>query len=318
MKRLSILSLLVALCLAIPLASPAVADSEAVTEAFFFGASTTDSGNFNTFFLPVPDPPYFAGRFSNGRVWAEYFAESIGMDATASALGGTNYALAGARTGVVNFGFIPPMTAQVSDYLSTVDSVADKEAIYIFQPAANDLTAAKSLHPDIAKQTMRDAVAFTAMMLDDLYNAGARNFVIFTVPEIPTAPTSPVLPDGTNLALLANEGLQEVAEEFHHREGASVLLFDLHGLVAEIVRNPDAFGIEITRCSYMGKSALEVLNGDLTPEPCEPAESVERYMQFDDEHYTTGVHRILAQALLEDLCSSPPHLPRTVSVCPRP
>ncbi|MDX1614008.1 MAG: SGNH/GDSL hydrolase family protein, partial [Candidatus Promineifilaceae bacterium] len=246
-------------------------DSEAVTETFFFGSSSTDTGNFNALFLPVPDPPYFEGRFSNGPVWAEYFTYSVGTSAKPSALGGTNYALAGARTGVVNFGFIPPITAQVSDYLSDVDSVADKKAIYLFQTGANDLIAAKLQSPETAKQTMRDVVAFTAMMLNDLYDAGARNFVLFTVPEIPTAPTSPILPDGTNLALLANDGLEEVAEALDRKEGASVLLFDLHGLTADIVMSPDAFGIEITRCSYMGKSALDILSGDITPEPCEPA-----------------------------------------------
>lgn len=268
-----------------------------VTETFFFGSSTTDAGNLNAA-VPglLPSPPYFADRASNGPVWAEYFADLLGTDATASALGGTNYAVGGARTCVVNFGFIPPVTAQVSDYLGDVASVADPRALYVFQNAANDLTVAKLQPPETAKQTMTAAVECTEAMLTDLYNAGARRFVVMTVAELPTAPISPILSDGTNLATLVNDGFADLAAEFRGR-GAHVALFDLHGLVAEVVEDPDAFGLQVTECSFMGKSSLSIIGGDLAPEPCEPTVPVERYMMFDDEHFTTAMHEIVAHEL---------------------
>jgi outer membrane lipase/esterase len=268
-----------------------------VTETYFFGSSTTDAGNLHAA-VPtvVPSPPYFEGRTSNGPVWAEYFAGLLGTDATPSALGGSNYAWGGARTGVVNFGFIPPITAQVADYLGDAGSVADPGALYLFQTAANDLTVAKLEPPETAKQTMRATVDLTEAMLTDVYDAGGRRFVLVTVPELPTAPTSAILPDGTNLAELVNDGLEALAADFEGR-GAHVALFDLHGLVADIVEDPDAFGFQVTECSFMGKDFLSILFGDRTPAPCEPTVPVEGYMMFDDEHFTTTMHEIVAHEL---------------------
>lgn len=277
-------------------------DSLSVTETWFFGSSTTDSGNFQAAVPIVPDPPYFQGRFSNGPVWAEYFADILGTDATASAFGGTNYAFGAARTTEVSFGFIPPITTQVADYLIEVGLTADPDALYVFQTAANDLTAAKLEPPETAKQIMRDAVAATETMVADLYEAGARSFMLLTVPEKPTAPTSAILPDGTNLAQLANEGFEEIASDLEAM-GAGVWLADQHALANDVVDDPDRYGLEVVRCSFMGKSALDVLAGAVTPRPCEPSVPVDEYMMFDNEHYTTVMHKILAHEALSELCA---------------
>lgn len=47
----------------------------------------------------------------------------------------------------------------------------------------------------------------------------------------------------------------------------------------------------------MGKSGLEVLFGDTTPEPCEPTVPVNDYLMFDDEHFTTPMHAIVADEM---------------------
>lgn len=277
-------------------------DSLMVTETWFFGSSTTSSGNLQAAAPIVPDPPYFQGHFSNGPVWAEHLADILGTDATASAFGGTNYAWGAARTNVVNFGFVPPITAQVADYLTDVEFVVDPHALYVFQTAANDLTAAKLQPPETAKEIMESAVASTRDMITDLYVAGARNFMLLTIPELPTASTSAVLPDDTNLAELTNDGLLEIAEEYEGK-GASVWVIDLHSLVSSVVEDPDAFGLKVVHCSYMGKDSLDIISGELTPEPCEPSVSVDDYMMFDKQHYTTVMHGIVAQQAVNQLCA---------------
>ncbi|MBS3822207.1 MAG: SGNH/GDSL hydrolase family protein, partial [Phycisphaerae bacterium] len=250
----------------------------------------------------VPEPPYFQGRFSNGPVWADYFADVLGTNATASLLGGTNYAWGGARTTEVAFGFIPPITAQVGAYLEDVGFVADPNALYVFQNAENDKTVAALEDPETAKQIMQEAVEATELMLGDLFDAGARNFMLLTLPEKPTEPVSAVLPDGTNLAQMTNEGFAEFAADFEAM-GARVWLVDLNGLVDDVVNDPDRFGFEVVRCSFMGKSGLAVIAGDMTPEPCEPSVPVDGYMMFDDEHYTTRMHNILSYEALGELCA---------------
>lgn len=143
---------------------------------------------------------------------------------------------------------------------------------------------------------MTEVVELTEMMVTDLYNAGARRFVLITVPELPTAPTSPILPDGTNLATLVNDGLADLAREFEGR-GAHIALFDLHGLVEAIVDDPAAFGFEVTECSFLGTDLLSIVFGGATPGPCEPTVPVERYMMFDDDHFTTTMAEVVAEEL---------------------
>jgi outer membrane lipase/esterase len=302
LRLLSVLaSMLVALATVTPAragtfvetASEPVALRQDVSATIFFGSSTTDSGNFNLF-VPLPSPPYVGGRTSNGPVWAEYFADSLGTEARPSFLGGTNYAFAGARTGVVNFGFIPPLTTQVENYLADVGGSADRRALYVVQAGSNDLSTAALAPPDVARQIIADTLAFTENIVSDLQAAGARRFVLLSVPELPTAPVSPVLPDGTNLAELMNDGFREIAEDLGGR-GVRIGVYDLHGLVADVRADPAAFGLQVTECSFMGKSSLDIIiSGDTTPEPCEPAVPVEDYMMFDDEHYTTTMSQIVA------------------------
>lgn len=276
--------------------------SLSVTETWFFGSSTTDSGNLQAAAPILPDPPYFEGHASNGPVWAEYFADILGTDATASAFGGTNYAMGGARTNVLSLGFIPPITAQVVGYLSDNGFVADSQALYVFQTAANDLPVAKLEEPEVAKQIMQGAVASTGTFMADLYFAGARNFMLLTLPELPTVPVGAVLPDGTNLVRLANDGFRSIASDFEAM-GASVWVVDVHRLVNEVVDDPRAFDLEVAHCSFMGKDALAVIGGDITPEPCEPSVPVDQYMMFDAEHFTTVMHDILAHEALGELCA---------------
>jgi outer membrane lipase/esterase len=277
-------------------ASGAAEHRQDVTTTHFFGSSTTDVGRLALLGPYVPAPPYFDGRVSNGPVWSEYFADRLGTDATISDDGGSNYALGGARTGVLNFGFLPPITTQVSDYLQETGGEADRRALYVFQTGANDLTAARAQSDADARQTMLDAVSFTREMVLQLIDAGARRFVLLTVPDLPTAPAPAILGDGTDLTALFKAGLQEIQAELAGA-GVHIALLDLRTLVAEVHADPERFGLEVADCSYIGRPYLEVLNGDRTPDPCEPSVPVEDYMMYDDEHYTTAMHEIVADRL---------------------
>src|SRR5690349_5751265 len=46
-----------------------------------FGDSLSDTGDLFEM-IGYPPPPYVEGRFSNGLVWAEYLAASLGLDLT--------------------------------------------------------------------------------------------------------------------------------------------------------------------------------------------------------------------------------------------
>ena len=69
------------------------------SDVFFFGTSELDTGNWlenptlqSHPLAPTPDKGYWNGRWQEGPAWSDYFAWALGHDATASLLGGQNYA----------------------------------------------------------------------------------------------------------------------------------------------------------------------------------------------------------------------------------
>jgi phospholipase/lecithinase/hemolysin len=95
--RKAILGATASLALLIGLAT-AQADSTAFSRLFVFGDSLSDTGNLYAMTGGYPPPPYWNGRFSNGKLWVEYLADSLQMPIAA----GDNYAVAGATTGRLN------------------------------------------------------------------------------------------------------------------------------------------------------------------------------------------------------------------------
>jgi hypothetical protein len=78
---------------------------------YIFGDSLSDSGNNAVVLAPnvtpvpisgnsfIPTYPYASGRYTNGQTWAQTLASALGLNASPSLLGGTDYAFGGAQTG---------------------------------------------------------------------------------------------------------------------------------------------------------------------------------------------------------------------------
>src|SRR5215470_1846504 len=72
-----------------------------------FGDSLSDTGS------GPPTPPNYGGRFSNGPVWQEQLASSLGLDAAHT----RDYAIGGAMTGTTGLGGVPTgLLTQVSSF----------------------------------------------------------------------------------------------------------------------------------------------------------------------------------------------------------
>jgi phospholipase/lecithinase/hemolysin len=81
-------------------------------ELYIFGDSLSDPGNLFDFSGGIfPPPPYFEGRFSNGPVWSEYFADLLDLSPARlleaqtdpfAASEGINFAISGANSGDSN------------------------------------------------------------------------------------------------------------------------------------------------------------------------------------------------------------------------
>ncbi|PWU06438.1 MAG: hypothetical protein C5B43_01780, partial [Verrucomicrobia bacterium] len=114
--------------------------SQKFDDLLVFGDSLSDVGNFYIINdKKDPKEPYYEGRFSNGPVWVEVFAEKMGFPPVLPSLaGGKNYAFGGARTGVGDRGGKPDIGAQIDEYLKKMDGKIEKNQLIVLCGGCND------------------------------------------------------------------------------------------------------------------------------------------------------------------------------------
>lgn len=254
----------------------------AFADIFFFGDSTTDSGNvYTATFGTYPPAPYYNGRLSNGPVYAERLAPMYGFaPAIPSLLGGNNFAFGGAWT--AGGPLVPGLRQQIDMYLA--EHAPSSQHLYVLWAGANDLLDGQT-DPTIPAANMAANVAALA-------SAGARKFVILNVPPLDQTPRFSGTPQesavaawvagyNTSLAL----GLAALAPTLP--AGTSVLPFDTHDLFADIIADPSAFGLtNVTDPAFTTNPIPSIV-----PNPGE-------YLFWDTIHPTTAAHHLLATRLV--------------------
>ena len=240
------------------------------SQVVVFGASLSDTGNVFAATggkTPGPSPYYFGGRWSNGPLWIENVAAEVGKTVTRSSAGGTNFAYGGAKTcgitGVTSA--VPDMCTQVALFLGATGGKADSEALYVIDAASvgNNMLAVLGSNGAIPNSAVTAAApADTAAMMQQLYNAGARRFLVTNVPDVGATPYVKSLgaqasAGATALSSGFNAGLTSAMSGFKATNGAAkVAIADFNGTSAaglsatESCLNPTTFAICATPDTY--------------------------------------------------------------------
>lgn len=170
---------------------------------YVFGDSLSDVGNLQILsggaFPRSVDGPYDGGRFSDGPLWVESLAASLGVanDAKPWLLGGRNYAIAGARTGAVsaNPDDPPGVLAQLGVFWNVAPGAADPNALYVLVAGGNDMRDGRTAflgNSAAAIQGRQDAAEAAAnnliQALGYLNVAGARHVLIANLPNLGGSP----------------------------------------------------------------------------------------------------------------------------------
>jgi thermolabile hemolysin len=137
-----------------------------------FGDSLSDNGN--TFAAAgIPQPPYFAGRFTNGPNWVDYFTRLAELPPATAFLQnrGTNFAVGGSTS--------PFLSVQIVTYLAANGGHANRDDLYVVWIGANDFQA--GLQPSTTLQSIQSGVAL-------LGTAGAKNVILINIPDISLTP----------------------------------------------------------------------------------------------------------------------------------
>lgn len=254
-----------------------------------FGDSLSDTGNFYQLTGGhVPPPPYFDGRFSNGRLWIEYLAEDLGLQV----LPEDNYAVAGATTGHDNSnnGLLglqyPGLQDQVSEFLSShEDGGADPAALYVVWAGANDffvLLQSGGSPTDL----IANGVNNVAHAIASLRGAGARQIVVVNVPDLGITPFG--INSGINgqISLLCgayNQALEATLDGLA-TGGIPTIRVDAFATLRAMVDSPAFFGFTNVTAAFLA------IGGD-------PSE----FLFWDAVHPTTRGHEVLADAARNQL-----------------
>jgi outer membrane lipase/esterase len=304
---------------AVAVLAPPVSSALPFDRIVVFGDSLADSGNAKFLLVgvpptptPIPSPafiasaPYASGRLSNGPVWVEQFADSLGLSAAPSIPpaflggGGTNYAVGGANTGPA--GSIPftsfNLLDQLSMFLDDSSGVASPNSLYIIEGGGND--ARDVVHGGDPSSLIPAYADNIATILTDLSAAGAHEFLLANVPDASKSPEVQAL--GPNaiaaasaISMAFNAALSAELPSLEASLGIEVHILDLFGLLDRIVANPAAFNLTdaTSTCAFSPQCIAD------------PSQT----FFWDGIHPTTAGHALIAQEALAVIQEAPAAIP---------
>lgn len=299
-------------CLALLLAPMGTAGAQSrFSGIVVFGTSLSDPGNAFVVFgeqstapdylinpLLVPDAPYARGghHFSNGATWVEQYARSIGLgDSVKAALGTTdpavtNFAFGAARA--YNDGRNFNLTRQVDAFLLRSNGVASAQALYVIEMGGNDLRDALAVYAAGGNggPILTQAIGSIAANIQRLYAAGAREFLVWTAPNVALTPAIRSLGPGAiglgaQLAQAFNAGLNQVLGQLGVvLPGTTFSRLDAYQLLGSITAAPEAFGL------------VDVTTACVTPSVAPFAcTKPDGFLFWDGIHPTKAGHAIIAR-----------------------
>ena len=302
--------LLVSCLAAFALATPRLASAQSrYSGIVVFGTSLSDSGNafalrgeqstppdFGLDPLLVPSAPYAAGghHFSNGATWIEQFARSVGLAGSVRPAfattdsEATNYAVGGARA--YDDGINVNLTQQVTRFLER--GTARSDALYVIEMGGNDIRNAFVVYAGggDGALVLQAALGSIAGNIQRLYAAGARDFLVWAVPNVALTPAIRSLGPAagglvTYLTQVFNNNLGGVVAQLSAGlAGSSFVRLDAFAIQNAIVADPSAFSlINVTTAC---------VSPNVAPFRCHDADA---FLFWDGIHPTGAGHAILAR-----------------------
>jgi phospholipase/lecithinase/hemolysin len=281
-----------------------------------FGTSLSDSGNafalrggtntppdYQLDPLLVPGVPYARGghHFSNGATWVEQLARSLRLAGSARPAFGsnspkaTNYAVGAARAYDDGQNF--NLSDQVQAFLSDHGGSAPSDALYVIEMGGNDirdaLVAYQTGGPSAAQAILQQAIISIANNIQLLYQAGARQFLVWLPPNVGLTPAIRMLEQmspgamqlATGLSQAFYAGLSGVLTQLSAIPGISITRLDAFALLNDIVADPQGYGLTNTHEACVMPSDA--------PFFCQAPDD---YLFWDGIHPTRAAHTIVAQA----------------------
>jgi phospholipase/lecithinase/hemolysin len=274
---------------------------------YVFGDSLSDTGNTFTATqgqIPVPRvnnsnvPAYVSGRFSNGPIWVDYFGSQTGLTPTPFLAlqtipntipkDGVNFAFGGAQTGIVSSfpGFqdnIPGVLGQVGLLRQTLP--VDPNGLYSLFGGGNDYFAGNT--------NVNQVIGNLTNSIGSLAQGGAKNFLVFNLPDLGESPFGKSLGFATQLNQLTQEHNRQLTSAISSlrtsNPNLNIYSVDINTLFNTIRTTPAKFGFKDVTTTCVTGNFQQVTNICDNPDD---------FLFFDDVHPSSRAQKLIAQAAL--------------------
>lgn len=262
-----------------------------------------------------PAAPYYQGRFSNGPIYLETAASALGDVLNSFAAGGATVGVPGSSSvlpvyppyageqSVVDVP-IPSGVQQVAKFLSQNGGAARPQSTYILELGVNDYIEVVS---GIENVTVSAVIQTINQILNTLYNAGARKFVVLNVP--PFAGTPLLLPPLTpanqsaaaqalaaNLTATHNSALTAMVTSFNQsHSGACVQIFDIYSFFVNLLTNAAKEGFTVSPITSPCYQAPNFFEGFTAGNQYPVCSNPDQHVFWDAVHLTKKANDLLAQ-----------------------
>ncbi|MEH1840638.1 MAG: SGNH/GDSL hydrolase family protein [Nostoc sp.] len=245
-----------------------------ISELYVFGDSLSDTGMVfrATGEMYPPNPTYFQGRYSNGRVWIEYLAESLHLSSKQT----HNFAYGGATTGSVSNSYVPSLLNQVQTFTQT-HRHPNPDALYVLWAGANDYLQGVN-NATIPVKNVTTAI-------NSLIDVGAKKILVANLPDLGQLPATRNSTNSVNLSTLTqahNQGLRRSLKILNQQHSdLEIVQLDINALYRDAIANPAAFNFT--------NVSSPCLSGDRT------CSNPDLFLFWDGIHPTTAAHRIIGE-----------------------
>eukprot|EP00123_Amoebidium_parasiticum_P001521 comp12633_c0_seq1/m.7682 comp12633_c0_seq1/g.7682 ORF comp12633_c0_seq1/g.7682 comp12633_c0_seq1/m.7682 type:complete len:348 (-) comp12633_c0_seq1:572-1615(-) len=267
------------------------------SEVFAYGDSLTDTGNaFRLTGRKVPpSPPYTAGRFSDGALWVEYFADILRAPFTSYAFGGATTNNAFVPSGITDAKIpVPSLYDQVHSSMIGTDPASNPDRLYAIWIGGNDYVNTQF------KVNTTQLVGQVKSIVNSIVGYGGKNIMVFGLPPVGQTPLGmanggPIVDQvtsGYNDAV-ANM-LVDLEDDPKFPTDVELYYVDMIGIFNKLVNDP-ANGFTIKDRPCFDATKFTVCNG------------TKPYAFFDALHPTTRLHRLIAWEVVRDVLDITDH-----------
>ena len=257
------------------------------TDMYVFGDSLSDSGNTYSAFGTPESPPYWQGRYSDGKNWVDFTQDWMGGSNVAGRgnSAGNNRAFGGAATGNgMTYWVIENIGKQVDDWDQNYNlGPADAVAIW---GGGNDLIN----YGETNAQNLVDNLEEHA---EQLISAGGQEFIFFELPPLEKTPSA------SSRSVEEKQALGQRVADFN--AGMYVMAANLaqtHGVVTHMIPVWEGFEMLYWSGAHFGITNVTHSACDHDGATCDSndpiAPNVEEYIFFDSLHPTETTHRAVA------------------------